>query len=941
MKQLIKLSSIISMLTLPAALMAQQQYMAAGRQALAPVPVQTTGVKQAVISLSGVWDINFNAMSATGGWKQIQVPGEPAMQGFPVNHDQPFFYRKKFTVPADAAGKDLAIRFNGVYSYARVWINGQLLREHFGGFTAWECNITPYVKPGTAAVLVVEVTDRIDDISFASGYAHHPIGGILRDVQLIARPSVYLNHCYTYTDLSADFTAGTLRMDLGVTSPKEHLTVAYTLTAPDGRKTAAKTIPYPAGGMIHEAVQLPQVVTWNAETPHLYQLDITLLQAGKPVETISQQVGFRKVNINNKNQLLVNGMPVKLRGACHHDMNALLGRSTNRQQDSLDVILAKGANLNFIRTSHYPPSADLLEFCNRYGVYVQEETAICFVAQDRGGAYNKYSNTQNDTAYTSRYLGQLSEMIDRDRNNPAIIMWSIGNESGYGTNFQREYDFVKQIDTSRPVSWSWPYSALKENKRCFDIAVAHYPVYDGKGSDMGGIDKGMMHPDYPLLSDEWIHVACYNTDLLRYDPNLKDYWGRSMDTAWLNRFDVPGNIGGAIWGMIDETFHMPGKVTGYGPWGIVDVWRREKAEYWNTKKAYSPIRISRMDFESNKTGDILQIPVKNRFDHTSLSAITCKVVTDGKSTTLSLPGVAPHASGTIALPTSGMAGQSALLQFFDAASHLLDEEKITWGKQSLPAFTPSQQKYTGSDLITGMPIVVVNRPEHWDAFKNTRGIFSDTLRSATSEVREAGDYKTYQFRGMLGKYPVSYTVKQFTSGLMEIKYEADSIPAHTWEVGIKIPVAAALNQIEWNRRGYWTTYPKDHLSATSGIAEKNTSEITAYRTRPAGGIATDMTDYYLASAGEGLSAATSASEGYRAKKENIFTYTLSQKGMPGSIHVISNGNQAAKMEIDANGQQWLIVSDKWDYWSLSWGNFQGTPNKSQHVSGTVQLIIAP
>ncbi len=186
-------------------------------------------------------------------------------------------------------------------------------------------------------------------------------------------------------------------------------------------------------------------------------------------------------------------------------------------------------------------------------------------------------------------------MIDRDRNHPAVIMWSIGNESAYGTNFQLEYDFVKKTDPSRPVSFSWPMTAINAGKRSFDIAVGHYPGYNGKGSDMGGVERNMTHPDYPVLSDEWAHVACYNVGLLRMDPNVKDFWGRSMDTTWLVRFDVPGNIGGAIWGMIDETFHMPGKVTGYGPWGLLTCGAGRKRSSGIRRKAIRPCASAKRD----------------------------------------------------------------------------------------------------------------------------------------------------------------------------------------------------------------------------------------------------------------------------------------------------------------------------------------------------------
>jgi hypothetical protein len=475
-----------------------------------------------------------------------------------------------------------------------------------------------------------------------------------------------------------------------------------------------------------------------------------------------------------------------------------------------------------------------------------------------------------------------------------------------------------------------------------------------------------------LLSDEWAHVACYNTGLLKYDPNTKDFWGRSIDTTWLNRFDVPGNAGGAIWGMIDETFHMPGKVTGYGPWGIIDVWRRKKAEFWNTKKAYSPIRIGTTDFSAATPGSMLQIPVKNRFDHLNLADITCKVTASGKSFRLKLPVVAPHEAGTISFDTKPLSAPTALLQFYSNNGQLIDEEMISWGQRPsmiLPSKTGNWTEAQTSDggktlnngrlsvkegqregttesasinniaVVTGMPDIVINTPVDWNAFKNTEGKFSGATNITQANVTANSNSRTYHVQGVNGSYPVKMDITMYPSGLVEVAYEADSIPKHTWEIGIRVPVSAAMDKIAWKRKGYWSTYPDGHLSAIQGSADKNSGAVYHYRQRPSSNIAADMTDYYLAGTTDEAKASNNASESYRAKKENIREYIVSGKNQPGSIKVISEGHQAAKMQIDSDGKQWLIITDKWDYWSLSWGNYQGTANTSRKATGIVRFII--
>jgi len=974
----LKLKLFLLQLILPCSVFAQQ-FIEGGRKELPPQALYTAGISSSVMSLNGSWEINMTPPAnfwtkerSADNWKKILVPGEPAMQGFKVETDKSFAYRKKFMIPKDANGKTLFVRFNGVYSYARVWVNGKFIREHFGGFTAWDCDISAYVKAGEQALLYVEVTDRADDISFASGYAHHPIGGILRNVKLIILPKTYIKRLYVNASLTSDFKQGTMNFNIALNKVHAGSVIKYVLRSPEGKVVKTEINSFQGTDPVIEKTNIPRVETWTAENPQLYQLEVSLIEQGKVQQVVKQSIGFRKVEINGEKELLVNGMPVKLRGACRHDMNPTLGRSTNRAQDSLDVVLAKEGNLNFIRTSHYPPSQDFLEFCDRYGIYVEEETAICFVGADRGGVYNKFATTQDDSAFNSRYLGQLSEMVDHDRNHAAIIIWSIGNESEYGSNFQREYDFIKTIDHSRPVSWSWPGTAISAGKRCFDIAIGHYPNYDGKGSDMGGIDKNMVNSDYPLLSDEWAHIPCYNIDLIKYDPNINDYWGRSLDMMWANRFDVKGNIGGAIWGMIDETFCLPDTVTGYGPWGFVDVWRRKKPEFWNVKKAYSPVRVLKTDFAGNKQGDVVQIPVKNRFDHTILSDVACIVIIKGKKTPLRLPHLLPHEQGAIKFKIPDNSQQTALLQFNDKGGNLIDEEKISWGtaRSEKPktdnkewAITETatetllqsgkvsisinkntglitQASVAGQLMLTGGPIFTVNRPKNGNVLKNTPTMFSGNFvaKSTTIKLTDKKEV-TIKSEGSVDQYPVTLNYSLFPSGEIVIKYQADSIPKQTWDIGLRFPLSSKINTVSWDRKGYWTTYPSDHLSALRGKAEKNNDAIENYRERPGYKIPQSATDFYLYQTTDTKKASTFGTEVYRAKKENIFSYSVSQLSSPAKLTVLSDGSQAAKMNTYANGEQDLLVSDKWDYWSISWGNYQGEINRSAKVSGTIRLSM--
>ncbi|MFD2905083.1 glycoside hydrolase family 2 protein [Sphingobacterium anhuiense] len=972
--QIVKNWSVIILMIFFASHLTAQNFMAGGRQHLPPKPTKVAGVAIPVKSLDGEWEINLNPTATSisdktisANWQKIMVPGEAMMQGFKIKHDTAFVYRKKINITENTKGKRHAVRFNGVFNHAKVYFNGNLVREHFGGFTAWDADITKFIKPGQDNWLHVEVTDRADDISYASGYAHHTIGGITRKVDYVILPESPVQYLYAKSWLTNNYTDGTLSIQMELPQSKD-LTAYYELIDPSGKKVWSKPRSLKATGNIwKDSIAVPKVSPWTAESPFLYKMILSVIKNGKTQQTIEQLVGFRSIEINKDNEMLVNGKTVKLRGACRHDMHPTLGRSTNRAQDSVDAVLTKESNMNFIRTSHYPPTEDFLEFCDRYGIYVQEETAVCFVLDWRVAPYNKFE-TQSNSSYTDRYLGQLSEMIDRDRNHASIVMWSIGNESNWGTNFQKSYEFVKSVDKSRPVSWSFPATALDQGKRNFDILVSHYPAYNGKYSDLGKYEKNMKG-DLPIIGDEWVHVNCYNTDLSTYDPNVRDFWGVSMDSTWTYRFDVKGYLGGAIWGMIDETFTMKDGMTGYGPWGIVDVWRRKKTEFWNTKKAYSPIRVLLGDVKK-ATGSII-LPLHNRYDHTNLQSIKATALINGKEVAIVMPDVAPHAKGEMIIPVSTPTS-SVKVQFKDKTGALIDEELINMeGEHKARAivstgvwkvadetdqltlksgdFTFKINKKTGAidqgsvkdvAVITGNPLLVVNRPKDAGVLKNTDAILSGDYRVANFSFDQLSkEVFVIHSKGEVDKYPVEMVTSLYPNGQIKITYSADSIPAYTWDIGVGVPVASDLDKISWDRKGYWTTYPEGHMSALKGTAKKVYNSTESFGVKPNFEVSHSMSDYFLTKKDPAVlyKAEMSASGIYRAKKENIYSYTVS--GDQGALNVVSDGKQAAKMNVNKDGSQQLLVSDKWDYWTISWGNYQGTRNKTKKSSGTVFLQL--
>ena len=947
-----------------------------------PVLQELAGVETPAVLLSGTWQFRYSPDSK---WDKIQVPGEPAMQGYAIEHDKPFTYRKSFTVPADYAGKHTILRFDGVYSYARLFVNDTFVREHHGGFTRWDTDVTPFVRPGKKNEIRLEVTDRLDDISYASGYAHHPIGGILRDVTLFALPETCLYDFYAETHLDAAYEDAVLK--IGYSSPVVGgAEVAYTLADPSGRRypLAQSRFHLKEGGNMNE-LPVKNPLKWDAEHPNLYTLTVTLSKDGKEIGRFDRRIGFRDVKIE-KDRMLVNGMPVKLRGACRHDIHPTLGRTTTAELDSLDVILFKRSNMNFVRTSHYPPTERFLEYCDRYGIYVESETAVCFVDTYRQKNYAP-GKTQDSAEFTPRYLSQCREMVKSFRSHPSILFWSIGNESVYGTNFQQCWDWVKATDKTRPVIFSYPGS-VGEKEPVYDILSMHYQDVNGNLNQWNRSTRGFQGEGIPALFDEWAHPACYTYATLQEDPNIREFWGHSIERMWSGLFDAPGGLGGAIWGYVDETFMLPepkvgtafwkefartakpedyqGKCVGYGEWGIVDVWRREKPEFWATKKAYSPVRLMTTEVASFLSGQRLLLPLYNRFDHTDLDEIKIRYTYKGVEKELPAPSIAPHQKGLLVIPAETWEeGELLSICFYTATGELLDAEQVSLGSDYHVRLADSEaspvngvlqveetagmmtikgdgfeipfSKETGliSNATSKGQVIIEKGPFlHLDINLNHL-TGAEVRKSARKFLTSDSDWKkqslTYTRKegavevalsGFYQDVQTDILIRISPAGEMNVSYVVAGQPnGYLRETGLSFYLPERLDYLQWERKGMWSCYPEGAFAGNTGETSLYNPKQVRYGENPAQPWLADTHNYYYW-ADAGTNCDRPLTQMAKGMKENIYRYTLSATGGGAGLTVCSSdASLACRTSKRGDGQLMLYINNRWDYPEIAWGNY--------------------
>ena len=561
------------------------------------------------------------------GWGDIPVPGVWELNGFgdpiyvntgyawrnqfknnppqvPVADNHVGSYRREIVVPADWKGKDIIAHFGSVTSNMYLWVNGRYVGYSEDSKLEAEFDLTPYLKPGKKNLIAFQVF-RWCDGTYLEDQDFFRYSGVGRDCYLYARDKKRIEDIRVVPDLDAGYKNGSLRVEVRLKGGGH---TDLELLDAEGRQVATATV----RGNGTASMNLDNPHKWTAETPYLYTLHATLQGSS---EVIPVKVGFRKIELKGS-QVLVNGQPVLFKGANRHEIDPDYGYVVSREHMIQDIRIMKQFNVNAVRTCHYPDNSLWYDLCDRYGIYVVAEANI----ESHGMGYGE-STLAKRADYLKAHMERNRRNVQRSFNHPSIIFWSLGNEAGYGSNFEAAYDWVKAEDPSRAVQYE---QAGKKGKT--DIFC---PMYYGYEDCRAYCEDASMTK--PLIQCEYAH-AMGNSE-----GGFKEYWDLVRK--------YPKYQGGFIWDFVDQSVRWTGKngkmIYAYGgdfnrfdasdgnfcDNGLVSPDRVPNPHMYEVGRIYQDIRTAPADLQHG------EISVFNEFFFRDLSAyyLEWEVLRDGKA----------------------------------------------------------------------------------------------------------------------------------------------------------------------------------------------------------------------------------------------------------------------------------------------------------------------
>ncbi len=843
-------------------------------------------------------------------WDEIPVPGNWQMQGygipiytnitypFPKNppyidhsYDPVGSYLRTFRVPPEWKGRRVLVHFDGVESAFYVWVNGKKVGFSEGSRTPAEFDLTPYLKKGDN-LLAVEVY-RWSDGSYLEDQDFWRLSGIYRDVYLYSTPLVHLRDFFVKADLVDDYRNGYLSVTGEVRNygkKPSKVTIRPSLFDAGGKAldlppVSASLSVAPGGkGNFSLGAFLRAPRKWSAEDPYLYTLLLTVTGPGGGVlEVIPCRVGFRKVEIKGR-VFYVNGVPVKLKGVNRHEHDPITGHYITEESMLKDIFLMKRLNINAVRTCHYPDTPEWYDLCDQFGIYLVDEANI----ESHGMGYNLKYTLGNNPSWKAAHLDRTERMVQRDKNHPSVIIWSLGNEAGPGCNFEATSALVHRLDPTRPVHYERMNSVA-------DIDSVMYPRADWLAA------RGREKRKKPFFMCEYAHAMGNAVG------NLKEYWDA------IEKY--PGLMGGCIWDWVDQGLKKKVLVDGRKTWfwayggdygdkpnsgnfcinGLVFPDRKLPPKTEEVKKVYQYVSVEPVDLSAGR------IRVKNKYFFTDLAKydLTWKVTGEGRvlqegrlGKPLELP---PGASKVLALPLKPVhpvpGGEYWLtLSFRERVDRPWAKKGyvVAWEQMKLPARAP--EKVLAKEDLPRLEweakgdLDVLSGPSFRAVFDRKKG-FLTSLKYGGKEILaslpgagprllawRAPTDNDKRFRGAwdraglpdLQPVPESCRVERLGPGAVrittKIRYEGRgldrfvhrcaytfmgngwiridnqvrplAVPRNLPRIGLKLVLAPGCEKVAWYGRGPRENYPDRKTGSPVGFYESTVTRMYVPYVRP-------------------------------------------------------------------------------------------------------------
>ena len=924
-----------------------------------PIPDYVNGVENNKISLNGEWNFSmtpqngFWADSADlSDWDTAKVPGDLDAQGFPVyfpenpdwtggysdinwrNNTTEMAYKTKVFIPDDYEGQKVFLRVDKTFNFSRVWVNGQYVREHRGAWTTWDADITNYIKPGEENWITISVTtENCGEYGFWDLAGRAGIGG---NVSIYATSSSYLNRLHTEVDLDENFEDAelTIMTNTFLAEGKE-ADVQLSLTDPEGNAVDLGT-----NSSIHVAanenftdknitVSIPNPKKWDPDHPNLYKLTAKVVVDGQTVETISKNVGFREITIDGS-IFKVNGIAVKLRGVNMLNVYGNDGECYDFEVEKKFLETAKANNINYIRAAHFPRSTEFLDLCDQMGIFVEQENAVAFA----GSAYSKQPTESDENFYLPNIAQNVSEMVEKDRSHPSIVIWSVANESQWGSNMEKLSQYIEDVCPSIPTKFSWG-SQIPANSSV-DIQSNHY------GGD------GVGRYGRPTVWDEYAHsYSSGNEGHLRFDPGFRENYYQIIKQNWEKIYNDPVSLGGAIWDFIDNAYEGENRLMGNSNWGQVDIWGRAKPEIWATKNVYSPVQYKGEDFVNlPEVHQNLELPYENRYDNVAFNDSDFEIwycVNDEEPQKLS-SDLMPKETGTISVPApeeGWSLGDKITLEFYKTTAGVrrnVVTNQITIGEA---CYNPPEASGTAPEVTEDDTAIYVKGDNFQITFnkesgKIVNGSYGDetvltggphlnlgmtdvgnwTLNNISQETTDEfaiitidGSYSNSSIQGC------KFVLTIDSQGQIETAYTLKNTNnVSDYEIGVAYDLSQNTDSISWVRDGYLNYYPEDQLGRLEGTAVKENEDgwVREWGVKPPEDKAwkDDDKDFYNFGRDDQGGRGTTD---FRASKTGIYYAEMGLDNSNALLSIYGNGEGSVRSSINDDQTVRIHINNLWGY----------------------------